>query len=144
MKIETSAGGIVYKLKKNKPLILLLKDYNGKWTFPKGLIEDNEDKISTAKREIEEEVGLKKISLIAPLTPIGYWYQWEGELVKKTVYYYLFQAKGEEKLVPQKEEGVSETKWFSAEKALKMVGYKKTGSRLLKEAIEKIKLRIEN
>lgn len=139
MKVEISAGGIVYKLKDSQPLILLLKDHNGQWTFPKGLIDDNEDKVETAKREVAEEVGLKKISLVASLSPIGYWYRWEGELIKKTVYYYLFKAKVEEKLVPQEEEGISEAKWFSAKKALTVVGYHKTGVKLLKEAIKKIK-----
>lgn len=139
MKIEISAGGVVFKLKNKKPLILLIKDHNDKWTFPKGLIENNEDKIATAKREIAEEVDVKKISLITSLSSVKYWYKWQGELVKKTVYYYLFETKGQEKLVPQEEEGISEAKWFTPEKALKIASYRKTGGALLKEAIEKIK-----
>lgn len=138
MKIEMSAGGVVYKLKNGKPLILLLKDHNNKWTFPKGLIEGSEDKLETAKREIEEEVGLKRISFVDQLSPIGYWYQWEGELIKKTVYYYLFETKGDEELVPQEEEGITEAKWFTPKKTLEIVGYRKTSVKLLKEAIEKI------
>lgn len=139
MKIEISAGGIIFKIKNSQPLILLLKDQNENWTFPKGLIEDNEDKIKTAKREIKEEVGLKRIFFIAPLTPIEYWYKWKKELIKKKVYYYLFQAKGSEKLTPQEEEGISKAEWFSPEKALEIVGYRKTNVKLLNEAIEKIK-----
>jgi len=138
MKIEISAGGVVFKLKNNKPLVLLINDHNGKWTFPKGLIEDNEDKVVTAKREIAEEVNIKHISLVTPLSSIKYWYKWQGELVKKTVYYYLFQSKKEEKLVPQEEEGITEAKWFTPKKALETVGYKKTATKLLKEAMEKI------
>ncbi len=138
MKIEISAGGVVFKLKNNKPLILLIKDHNNKWTFPKGLIEDNDAKIATAKREIAEEAGLKKVSLISSLSPVKYWYKWKGELVKKTVYYYLFKAKGQEKLAPQEEEGITEAKWFAPKKAIETANYKKTGHKLLKEAIEKI------
>ena len=138
MKIEVSAGGIVFRFKNNKALILLLKDQNGKWTFPKGLIEKGEERVEAAKREIAEEVGLRKILLVSSLSPIRYWYQWQGELVKKTVYYYLFKAQGEEKLVPQKEEGISEVRWFTSEEALEIVGYRKTNVKILKEAIEKI------
>ena len=93
MKIEISAGGVVFKLKNNKPLILLIKDHNNKWTFPKGLIEDNDAKIATAKREIAEEAGVKKVSLISSLSPVKYWYKWKGELVKKTVYYIFLKQK---------------------------------------------------
>ena len=138
MKIEISAGGIVFKIKNKKPFILMIKDHNHKWTFPKGIIEDNEDKRKAAKREVAEETGLTKISFIDKLLPIGYWYKWEGELIKKTVHYYLFKAHGEEKLVPQEEEGISEVKWFLPEKALKISGYQKNSAKLLKEAIEKI------
>ena len=138
MRIEISAGGIIYKLKDKKPLILLLRDQNDNWTFPKGLIEDDEDRVGTAKREISEEVGLKNLCFIAPLSPIKYWYRWREELIKKTVYYYLFEAKTEGKLVPQNEEGISEAKWFTPKEALRVVGYRKTNVKLLKEAIKKI------
>lgn len=138
MKTEISAGGIVYKIENGKPLILLLKDQNGQWTFPKGLIEDDEDKVKTAKREIAEEVGLKKVALVSPLSPIEYWYKWEGELIKKTVYYYLFKTQGKEQLKPQGDEGISEVKWFTPQEALKIIGYRKTNAKLLKEAIAKM------
>lgn len=138
MKTEISAGGIVFKIRNGQALILLLKDQKGNWTFPKGLIEDNEDKMGTAKRETEEEVGVKKISFVTALTPIEYWYKWEGELIKKTVYYYLFRAEGEEKLTPQKEEGISEAKWFVPKKAFEVIGYRKNSLNLLKEAVKKI------
>ena len=138
MKVEISAGGIVFKLKNGRPQILLIKDHNGEWTFPKGLIERSEDKVKAAAREVAEEVGLKKISFICELSPIEYWYKWEGELIRKNVFYYLFEAKGEEKLIPQNEEGITEARWFTPQEALKTVGYRKTNVKLLKEAMKKI------
>jgi 8-oxo-dGTP pyrophosphatase MutT (NUDIX family) len=140
MKIEVSAGGIVYRKKGKACQILLLKDKNNNWTFPKGLIEDNEDKISTAQREIGEEVGLKKIKFVSELPPIGYWYRWQKDLVKKTVYYFLFEATGSEKPKPQEEEGIKETKWFTPLQALKVIGYRKTNESVLREVIEKLKI----
>ena len=144
MKIEISAGGIVFKIKNKKPFVLMIKDHNNKWTFPKGIIESNEDKRKAAKREITEETGLTKIIFIDELLPIGYWYKWEGELIKKTVHYYLFKAHGKEELVPQEEEGISEVKWFLPEKALAIADYRKNSLKLLKEAIRKIKTVISN
>lgn len=139
MKIEISAGGVVYKIIGKKPMILLLKDKNDNWTFPKGLIEDKEDKIETAKREIGEEVGLKKIKFIRELQAINYWYRWQKDLIKKTVYYFLFRAFGNEELEPQEEEGMKEARWVDLGKAIEVIGYRKTNELVLKEAIETIK-----
>lgn len=138
MKIEISAGGIVYRKKGKACQILLLKDKNNNWTFPKGLIEDNEDKITTAQREIGEEVGLKNTKFISELPPIGYWYKWQKDLVKKTVYYFLFEAVGNEKPEPQKDEGIKEVKWFTPQKALAIIGYRKTNEPVLKEVIKRL------
>ncbi|TSC54009.1 MAG: hypothetical protein LiPW16_199 [Microgenomates group bacterium LiPW_16] len=138
MKIEISAGGIVYRKKGKACQILLLKDKNNNWTFPKGLIEDNEDKITTAQREIGEEVGLKNTKFISELPPIGYWYKWQKNLVKKTVYYFLFETTAEETPKPQKEEGISEVRWFTLQKALEVIGYRKTNEPVLKEVIKRL------
>lgn len=148
MKIEISAGGVVYRKKGNNFQILLLKDKNNNWTFPKGLIEDNEDKLGTAQREISEEVGLKNVKFVSELPPIGYWYmqkhllrnKWQKDLVKKTVYYFLFEATGSEKPKPQEDEGIKEVKWFTPDQALKVIGYRKTNESVLREVIEKLKI----
>lgn len=145
MKTEISAGGVIYRKKGKAWQILLLKDKNDHWTFPKGLIEDGEEKVKTAEREIGEEVGLKEIKLVADLTPIKYWYmqkhllrnRWQSDLVRKTVYYFLYEAKGNEETLPQTEEGISEVRWFSPAEALKVVGYRKTNEPILQEVMEK-------
>lgn len=41
----------------NRPQLLLLRVYN-LWDFPKGMLEGNEDHITAAKREMEEETTL--------------------------------------------------------------------------------------
>jgi predicted NUDIX family NTP pyrophosphohydrolase len=61
-----SAGLVVYKIKNGQPQVLLAymggpfhsKKDNGHWSIPKGLVEDNEDPLATAKREFSEELGL--------------------------------------------------------------------------------------
>jgi 8-oxo-dGTP diphosphatase len=137
MQYETSAGGVIVGEKNGKSVVLLLKDKSGNWTFPKGLVEKGENPESAAHREISEEVGIKHLQLVAPLTPIHYYYKWEGKLKKKTVYYFLFQGKGSEIPTPQTDEGILEVRWFSLEQAEQVVGYRKTNSPVLKEAAQK-------
>ena len=133
MKNEISAGGRVVKKKSHPWQLLLIKDMNGNWTFPKGLIEKGESPVAAAKREIQEETGLTDLSLVNPLKPISYFYQKDG-LIHKTVHYFLFETKEKDKLLSQKEEGISEAKWCSFDQAEKIIGYSKTNKPLLEEA----------
>jgi 8-oxo-dGTP pyrophosphatase MutT (NUDIX family) len=92
MKFEFSAGGVVFKEENGRKVILLAQhsQHHG-WVFPKGLIGDTvkgEKKEATALREVEEETGVKG-EILKPLTPVTYWYVWEGDKRKKTVYYFL-------------------------------------------------------
>lgn len=135
MKYEISAGGVVIKKNNASWFLLLLMDKNDNWTFPKGLIEENESPEKTAAREITEETGIKNIKLHKKITPIQYYYKFEGELIKKTVHYFLFEAFGEEAIYPQTEEGIKEVAWFELEKARQIVGYKKTNKKILEETI---------
>lgn len=62
-----SAGLIVFRQTGEQPEVLLAhmggpfhaKKDNGHWSIPKGLVEDNENPLETAKREFSEELGLK-------------------------------------------------------------------------------------
>src|SRR5258706_5501487 len=96
MKMEFSAGGIVYK---KTPLVILVAQHSGHhgWVFPKGLIGDHlsesgqaEAKEVAALREVEEETGAKA-KILKELTPTTFWYVFEGEKRKKTVYYFLME-----------------------------------------------------
>lgn len=92
---QTSSGGIVYKKEKNKILWLITQHSIHKgWVFPKGLVGDkdlNESMKDAALREVKEEGGIKaKIVSDKPIVTY-YQYQWQGELIKKTVYYFLME-----------------------------------------------------
>jgi 8-oxo-dGTP diphosphatase len=94
MKMQFSAGGIVYKKSGEQTLILVSQHsmHHG-WVFPKGLIGDHiqkEGKEETALREVEEETGAKG-KIIKILAPVDYWYYFEGERMHKTVYYFLME-----------------------------------------------------
>jgi len=75
MKTEISAGGVVVRKKKGEWQVLLIRDMNDTWTFPKGKIEKGETRKSAATREIKEEVGLTAIRYIAPAKVIHYFYK---------------------------------------------------------------------
>jgi len=94
MKMQFSAGGVVFQKQGNKNLILVCQHslHHG-WVFPKGLIGDNvkgEQKEETALREVEEETGVRG-KIIKLLTPVDYWYFFEEEKVHKTVHYFLME-----------------------------------------------------
>lgn len=134
MKVEISSGGVVYRQNGSSFEVLLLKDKNNFWSFPKGLIEEGEDKLTAAQREIGEEVGIHNLEMISELAPIHYIYKWQTTIIKKTVYFFLFKYAGSETPKPQLEEGITETKWFDLEEAIKIIGYVKTNKAVLEEA----------
>ena len=95
--------------------------------------QENEDKLTAAKREIAEEINVKKLKMVCELTPIHYFYKWEKDIVKKTVYFFLFLELEEEEPMPQLEEGITEVKWFDLDEAIKIIGYVKTNKAVLEE-----------
>ena len=133
---EHSAGGVIYRKHKNAIQILLLKDKNNNWSFPKGLIEKAEDPVKTAEREIEEEVGLQHLTFIAPLASIGYFYRFQGNLIRKKVDFYLFSYTGYEKPKPLVSEGIQDARWFPANETLAIIGYAKTNKPVLVKALK--------
>lgn len=139
VKYEHSAGGVIYRKTHKGIAILLLKDKNGNWSFPKGIIEDGEDPIKTAEREIAEEVGLGNLTFVNSLDSIGYFYRFQGALIRKKVDYFLFEYKGSDVPQPLAKEGISEVAWFDPKKALAILGYAKTNKPILEEALKLIK-----
>ena len=92
---QTSAGGIVYKTVDNKKLWLITQHSQHKgWVFPKGLVGDtdsNESMETAALREVEEEGGIKAKIISDKSIKTNYEYRWQGDLIKKTVYYFLME-----------------------------------------------------
>lgn len=138
MKTELSAGGIIVRKKGKEWHALLIRDMNGNWTFPKGLVEKGEDVLACAKREIAEEAGITDVSFLSPLQPIHYMYQRNG-LVSKTVQYFLFTSDGDQAPTGQKEEGISEVRWVPMDEAAKIIGYPKTNKPTLEKARQFLK-----
>ena len=121
---EPTSGGIVFRLTKDgKDIeILLIQDSKERWTIPKGHIEPGETAKMTARREIEEETGLKNVSVLTWLGKIHFKYRRIDKLVLMTTQVYLVQAL-DEKERPTAEKWMKGIRWFPFAEALDVIEY---------------------
>lgn len=125
MKFEFSAGGVVFKKHQDKYFILVAQhsQHHG-WVFPKGLIGDHkkeEGKEETAIREVEEETGVTG-KIIKPLMPVTYWYVFNKEKVKKTVYYFLMEYVSGD--IAKHDKEMENVEWLPFDEVEKRLTYK--------------------
>ena len=101
----------VYVVLKNESgKILLLKRHNGIWEFPGGGVEWGESPYDSAKREAEEETGLKvELQGILCITSATF----EKNSIQKHAVYIVYKGKGKGEVAVSKEH--ADFKWISAE-----------------------------
>ena len=88
-----SSGGVVYRVENGIPLFLLLtSNKRGIWCLPKGLIEENEDEVTTAMREVREETGVSRVKLRGKVGQIKYQFGFRAKTFDKTVHFFLFET----------------------------------------------------
>ena len=105
-----AAGGIV----RSEYGYLIIKR-NGVWDIPKGKIDDNEGSEDAAVREIEEECGIESPKIEGFITETYHVYHNRGKSILKKTYWYFLSYSGPRKLIPQKDEGISEVVWMNDE-----------------------------
>jgi len=121
MPIEKSAGAIVFRKDNKKIYYLLLHHELGHWDFPKGWIERREKLEETAKREIEEETGIKDIEFIPGFKEhLKYFFKWKGKNIFKIVTFFLVQTKNKKVKISYEHTGF---KWLSYKEALKQLTF---------------------
>ncbi len=120
---ETTSGGIVYRLDKDKKVeVLLIQDAKNRWTIPKGHVEPGEEPRQTAEREIQEETGLQDMEVLSWLGKVNFRYRRISTLVLMTMHVYLVKAKGNtDNLKP--EEWLNGIKWFQVNDAIDNMEY---------------------
>lgn len=124
MKFEFSAGGVVYR-KEGGDLFILLAQHSQHhgWVFPKGIIGDtkeNEGKEETAIREVKEETGIDA-RILEELRPVVYWYSFQGEKRKKTVYYFVMEHMGGN--IEERDDEMEAVEWLPFDKVADRLTY---------------------
>ena len=138
---EFTAGGMVFRRTGAGAIdILMIQDRKGRWTIPKGHVEEGETFEVTAVREIGEETGLTNVVIRDKLDKIFFFYRRDGRLIYMTTHIFLIEALGDTNaLIPEDSEGIVDVQWFSKDDALKQIEYKDT-EKLFKLGLEKLKL----
>src|SRR5207249_1732772 len=81
-----SSGGVVYRWENGNPLFLLLgSNKRGVRCLPKGLIEEDEDEVTTAMREVREETGVSRVKLRGKVGQIKYQFGYRAKTFDMTV-----------------------------------------------------------
>ena len=85
---EFSAGGIVFN--SENQVLLTQHSQNKHWGFPKGWLDEGETVKEAAIREVREEGGVEA-KIIRELPQAVFFFQINGQKIKKTVTYFLME-----------------------------------------------------
>ena len=124
IKETKSAGGVVLN---NEGCVLIVSQHGNSWSLPKGHIEEGENTVSAAKREIYEEAGIGDLEFVREL---GSYQRYriglnggEDTSELKTIIMFLFKTK-QELLKPVDTEN-PEAKWIVKEKVAGLLTHPK-------------------
>lgn len=130
MKKEKACGTII--IDNNK--VLLIRQKQGFYGFPKGHVEGNETEVETAIRETKEETNLDVVVDESKRFEISYIV---NDNIDKNVIYFLAKLTGENKVVAQEEE-INEVIWVDIDKAEDILTFDNL-KELWKEVLKEIK-----
>ena len=112
-KVAMAGGGIVEK--EGKLLLIYRKK---KWDLPKGKLDAGETIEACALREVAEETGVKA-NLETEITAIWHTYISNKKYVLKKTYWYAMICENDEKMEPQKGEGIKKVEWMDMDEVRK-------------------------
>jgi 8-oxo-dGTP pyrophosphatase MutT (NUDIX family) len=108
-KIIEAAGGFVEN--SNGENLYIYR--NGFWDLPKGKLEEGETQEEGALREIEEECSIHGLVSNGLMYTTYHVYTINGKHILKPTYWFRMFYDGDEKLIPQLEEGIEKAEWRS-------------------------------
>jgi ADP-ribose pyrophosphatase YjhB (NUDIX family) len=108
----TAAGGLVFNQKK-EVLFIFRK---GRWDLPKGGVEKKESLEEAAMREVEEETGVKNLTITRFIDTTYHILKRNGTYKLKETYWFEMKTNYTGELIPQKEEGIKKAKWKNFDK----------------------------
>ena len=135
MKEKISSMAIV--IVKDSLNVLLLNN-EGEWVFPKGHVEENEDFIDTAIRELKEESGIlvHRNECLGQIDEFKFYF--DGENAMKVIKVFAFLVNELQDINYSKQEGFIDGKWFNSEDAINYLTHDDARN-ALKKALNKIK-----
>lgn len=107
-KILSAAGGVVFN--KNGEFISIFR--RGSWDLPKGKIDEGETPEIAAIREVQEECGVKNVTIEKPLMTTWHTYILKDKRILKPTYWFRMLCT-DENLIPQTEEDIEKIIWTS-------------------------------
>ncbi len=112
-RIIPAAGGLVRN--ENGGLLFIFR--RGKWDLPKGKIDDGESIQTCARREVEEECGIR-VLFVDELFNITYhvYREHDGRLALKETFWFTMRASESESLQPQLEEDITAIEWADVDR----------------------------
>jgi 8-oxo-dGTP pyrophosphatase MutT (NUDIX family) len=127
---QLSAGGLPVYMGPSGPevaLIQVVRRFGSTWEIAKGKLEPGEDPLSSAKREIQEEMGAEMpLELMTDLGAIRYGFTTpEGEPRLKTMFVYMFRTPERvAQFHPAQGESVTDVQWFTPKAAQRVVTHR--------------------
>ena len=110
-----AGGGKVYN-EKGKVLFIFRND---KWDLPKGRIENNETIEEGAIREVEEETGVKDLTITKPLEITYHIFKRNSRYKIKITHWFEMHTSYNGELRPEATEGITKVKWLGKKKQAK-------------------------
>ena len=128
--VQKASGGLVYNAKGEALFIFR----NGKWDLPKGGKEKKEKMSYAGLREVEEETGVDKLTIIKKLQKTYHIFKRNWVYKLKITQWYEMKSDFDGLPIAQVEEGIEKVAWLSPEQI----------QEALLNSYENIKLLFEN
>jgi N utilization substance protein B len=121
---ETSAGGVVYRREADGTLrFAVIKDATGRWTFAKGHVQEGEEMVAAAAREVAEETGLDSLTVGPKVGEINITVNEPGKPPRpKTVHYFLMETTSE-KITAEDTPELQDAAWYGTQETWENLGY---------------------